>query len=133
VEKEVVITPYMRTMAQMSSQLTAVIALYPIETIINRLIVQGTRTIIDNTDTGCGVLPINTRYEGFTDCARTIIENESVFGLYKGLGAVIAELILSYALIKLAKVAAIRLYDSEWITRSDQETIKTYMTASSNR
>ena len=39
---------------------------------------QGTRTIIDNTDTGLGVIPISTRYEGFMDCFRSILAEEGV-------------------------------------------------------
>ena len=126
-EKEIVKMPYVATLAQLSSQIAAVVALYPLETIINRLIVQGTRTIIDNTDNGYGVLPINSRYEGFLDCARTIADTESVLGFYKGLGAVITEVTISYFILKLAKVVAIRIYDSEWITRSDEDKIRNLM------
>lgn len=37
---------------------------YPFETILHRLHLQGTRTIVDNLDTGYSVLPILTNYEG---------------------------------------------------------------------
>ena len=74
----------MNAIAQLSGNMAAVIALYPFETIINRLIIQGTRTIIDNTDIGIGVVPIITRYDGFFDCLRTIEDTEGFLGLYKG-------------------------------------------------
>ena len=37
---------------------------------------QGTRTIIDNTDLGYEVLPINTQYEGVRDCVNTIRQDK---------------------------------------------------------
>lgn len=100
--------------------MAAVIALYPFETIINRLIVQGTRTIIDNTDNGVGVFPIITRYDGFFDCLRTIEHTEGILGLYKGVGCVLLELVLSFGLLKLGKFAAYRIYDAVWISRDDK-------------
>lgn len=57
---------------------------YPFETIMHRLQLQGTRTIIDNLDSGYSVVPILTSYEGATDCYRTTIATEGVSGLYKG-------------------------------------------------
>ncbi len=104
--------------------------LYPIETIINRLIVQGTRTIIDNTDNGVGVVPINTRYEGFFDCMRTISEKEGMFGFYKGFGAIAFEIALNLAVLKFAKIIATRIYDAEWIRRVEDDNIRTLMSSS---
>lgn len=111
----------------MSSQIGATLALYPLETVLNRLIVQGTRTIIDNTDSGYGVVPLNTRYDGFIDCVQTISQTEGVIGFYKGAGALVIEVILQYLLLKLAKTIALRIYDSEWSTRSDMNHIKNLM------
>ena len=65
----------------------------PLETVLHRLHLQGTRTIIDNLDTGKEFVPIMTCYEGFTDCFYTIITEEGVSGLFKGFGA----LMLQYA------------------------------------
>lgn len=87
----------------------ALVALYPMETVINRLIVQGTRTIIDNTDSGIGVIPINTRYDGFFDCVQTISETEGTLGFYKGIGALAMEGILCFVLLKLAESVATRI------------------------
>lgn len=64
---------------------------YPIETVIHRLHLQGTRTIIDNLDTGRSVTPLLTGYNGATDCYHTIISTEGPLGLYKGFGALILQ------------------------------------------
>lgn len=61
------------------------ILFYPFETILHRLQLQGTRTIIDNLDSGYSVVPILTNYEGATDCYRSTIASEGVSGLYKGI------------------------------------------------
>lgn len=63
------------------------IIFYPFETILHRLQLQGTRTIIDNLDTGFSVVPILTSYEGAADCYRTTIATEGVSGLYKGMNS----------------------------------------------
>lgn len=120
IETEVVEAPYLNAIAQLSGNMAAVIALYPIETVINRLIVQGTRTIIDNTDNGVGVVPIITRYDGFFDCLRTIEHTEGFLGLYKGVGCVLIDLALSFGLLKLGKFAAYTIYDAVWISRDDK-------------
>jgi hypothetical protein len=130
----------LNAIAQLSGNVAAVIALYPIETVINRLIIQGTRTIITDTDNGVGVVPIITRYDGFFDCLRTIEHTEGFLGLYKGIknlavilsliltiflnskgvGCVLIDLALSFGLLKLGKFAAYRIYDAVWISRDDK-------------
>ena len=77
--------------------------LYPLETLLHRLLLQGTRTIIDNTDTGLGVLPIITRYEGLLDAVRVVVMEEGVGGLYKGFGALLLQYGVHVAILKLAK------------------------------
>lgn len=131
IEEEIVDTPYQEALAQFTSQIAAIVALYPMETILNRLIVQGTRTIIDNTDCGYGVVPINTRYDGFIDCAQMISETEGFFGFYKGIGNIFVEAALQFAILKIAKLIAYRIYDSEWIARSDKNNFKHLMSQSS--
>ncbi|CAF0768525.1 unnamed protein product [Brachionus calyciflorus] len=131
VEGEVVDEPYTKALCEVFSQLGAIIVLYPIETIINRLIVQGTRTIIDNTDYGYGVIPINTRYDGFFDCAQTIHETEGFFGFYKGIGALMVEALFAYAILNFGKTVALRIFDSEWTTRNDLSNMQNLMNNSS--
>lgn len=68
-----------------------------------RLHLQGTRTIIDNLDSGYEVIPILTSYEGARDCYVTIVQQEGVAGLYKGFGALILQFVAHVAVIKLTK------------------------------
>ncbi|XP_075238391.1 solute carrier family 25 member 46a isoform X4 [Lycorma delicatula] len=77
--------------------------MYPLETILHRLHLQGTRTIIDNLDTGSQVVPILTNYEGAGDCYDEILKEEGVTGLYKGFGALILQFTAHYLLIKVTK------------------------------
>ena len=65
-----------------------------------RLHIQGTRTIIDNLDTGTSVIPILTRYDGFFDCWSTITREEGRWGLYKGFGALVLQYALQLSIIK---------------------------------
>jgi len=132
IEEQIVEKPFQDELAQYAGQICSILALYPIETILNRLIVQGTRTIIDNTDTGFGVIPVNTRYDGFLDCAQMISETEGVFGFYKGVGNIFFECCLQYAIFKIVKLITYRIYDAEWVTRSDNNTMKNLMSSTSS-
>jgi len=64
---------------------------------------QGTRTIIDNTDTGLEVVPIMTRYDGAFDCYTTLVEEEGFWALYKGFGALLLQYALHMAILKLTR------------------------------
>lgn len=79
------------------------ILFYPFETILHRIQLQGTRTIIDNLDSGYSVVPILTSYEGATDCYKTTLTSEGVSGLYKGFGAMVLQFAAHYAVIRLTK------------------------------
>lgn len=79
------------------------IAFYPCETVVHRLHLQGTRTIVDNLDDGRSVLPILTNYSGATDCYNSCIAQEGTTGLYKGFGALILQYMAHIALIKLSR------------------------------
>ncbi|NXB17340.1 S2546 protein, partial [Rhagologus leucostigma] len=90
--------------ASFAASLCADVMLYPLETVLHRLHIQGTRTIIDNTDLGYEVLPINTQYEGMKDCINTIKREEGMQGFYKGFGAVIVQYTLHMAVLQLTKI-----------------------------
>ncbi|NXP22510.1 S2546 protein, partial [Scytalopus superciliaris] len=90
--------------ASFAASLCADVMLYPLETVLHRLHIQGTRTIIDNTDLGYEVLPINTQYEGMKDCINTIKREEGMQGFYKGFGAVIVQYTLHAAVLQLTKI-----------------------------
>uniref|UniRef100_A0A3Q3S823 Solute carrier family 25 member 46 n=1 Tax=Mastacembelus armatus TaxID=205130 RepID=A0A3Q3S823_9TELE len=91
--------------------LVADIVVFPLETALHRLGLQGTRTIIDATDgvvaTGNGgsplVLPVNTQYDGFSDCIHAIHRKEGRAGFYRGFGALLAQYTLHGALLAAAR------------------------------
>lgn len=77
------------------------ILFYPFETILHRLQLQGTRTIIDNLDSGYSVVPILTNYEGATDCYRSTIASEGVSGLYKGTYRALCTFLSNFCIIDI--------------------------------
>lgn len=97
--------------AAWAGSLVADIVLFPLETALHRLGLQGTRTIIDATDgvvaVGNGgsplVLPVNTQYDGFSDCLHAIRRKEGVAGFYRGFGALAAQYALHGALLAAAR------------------------------
>lgn len=96
---------YLNDLAAMFfGSMAANILLYPAETVLHRLYLQGTRTIIDNLDSGVSVLPVITKYEGVLDCFNTIVQEEGAAGLYKGFGALILEYALQALILKSAKI-----------------------------
>ena len=77
--------------------------LFPLETVLHRLHLQGTRSIIDNLDSaGMEVTPILSRYEGLSDCFTTILQEEGFSGLFKGFGAVILQYAVHFLIIKFS-------------------------------
>uniref|UniRef100_A0A452UK48 Mitochondrial outer membrane protein SLC25A46 n=1 Tax=Ursus maritimus TaxID=29073 RepID=A0A452UK48_URSMA len=90
--------------ANFAASLCSDVILYPLETVLHRLHIQGTRTIIDNTDLGYEVLPINTQYEGMRDCINTIKQEEGMLGFYKGFGAVVIQYTLHAAVLQITKI-----------------------------
>ncbi|XP_023816378.1 solute carrier family 25 member 46 [Oryzias latipes] len=98
--------------AAWAGSLVADVALFPLETALHRLSLQGTRTIIDATDgvvaTGAGasplVLPVNTQYDGLSDCLHTIRRKEGGAGYYRGFGALVAQYTLHGALLAAARM-----------------------------
>ncbi|XP_034939051.1 solute carrier family 25 member 46-like [Chelonus insularis] len=85
------------------SMCAADVVFYPLETVVHRLHLQGTRTIIDNLDNGRSVMPLLTGYSGAYDCYRTIISSEGTLGLYKGFGALILQFGIHFLVLKATK------------------------------
>jgi len=96
--------------AQVFSAIGVDCLLYPMETILHRLHLQGTRTIIDNLDNGYTVTPILTSYDGLIDCYRTTVAQEGFLGLYKGFGALMFQFMAYYGVIKLTKLICTHLH-----------------------
>lgn len=90
--------------ASLIGALVADVLLFPLETVLHRLYLQGTRTIVDNLDTGCSVTAIISQYQGPVDCFRCIVAEEGAAGLYKGFGALQLQYVLQGALLKLTQM-----------------------------
>lgn len=86
--------------------------LFPLETIMHRLYLQGTRTIIDNLDTGISVMPILTGYTGPLDCFITTVAQEGRLGLLKGFGALLLQTVLVGLLYKVTKISLVKIVDA---------------------
>lgn len=94
--------------------------LFPLELIMHRLYLQGTRTIIDNLDTGTSVMPILTGYEGPLDCLATTVAQEGRLGLFKGFGALLLQTSLIVVLYKVVKISLIKVIGAYASTSSNQ-------------
>ncbi|CAG9760398.1 unnamed protein product [Ceutorhynchus assimilis] len=89
--------------AALIATISADVVFYPCETIVHRLHLQGTRTIVDNLSDGRSVLAILTNYRGAVDCYEKCIGTEGTSGLYKGFGALILQYMAHIALIKISR------------------------------
>ncbi|XP_029985709.1 solute carrier family 25 member 46-like [Sphaeramia orbicularis] len=97
--------------AAWAGSLVADIVVFPLETALHRLGLQGTRTIIDATDGAVAaaaggsplVLPVNTQYDGFADCLHAIRRKEGGAGFYRGFGALATQYALHGALLAAAR------------------------------
>ena len=96
------LSQYQAQAAALTGHLVADTLLYPLETVLHRLHLQGTRSIIDNLDSGIEVTPILTRYEGVADCFSTILQEEGISGLFKGFGAVMLQYVVHFLVIKFS-------------------------------
>ena len=94
---------YEKLMLSITCKFLTNLALYPLETILHRLYIQGTRTLIDNFDNDFKVIPVISNYEGVHDCYESITVTEGCSGLYKGLGFLFLQFGLEYAAIRLLK------------------------------
>lgn len=93
--------------------------LFPLELVMHRLYLQGTRTIIDNLDTGTSVMPILTGYEGPLDCFATTVAQEGRLGLFKGFGALLLQTSLIVILYKVVKISLVKVVDAYASTSSN--------------
>jgi len=94
--------------------------LFPLELVMHRLYLQGTRTIIDNLDTGTSVMPILTSYEGPLDCFATTVSQEGRLGLFKGFGALLLQTSLIVILYKVVKISLVKVVDAYAANSSNQ-------------
>lgn len=94
---------YETMITTVTSKFVTTVALYPLETILNRLYLQGTRTIIDNYESDFKVLPSISNYEGVFDCYDAIDMTEGKSGFYKGVGFVILQFGIELIALQLLK------------------------------
>ncbi|RWS21126.1 solute carrier-like protein, partial [Leptotrombidium deliense] len=80
------------------------ILLFPLETIIFRLYLQGTRTLVDSVDQTNRVIPIISDYEGPIDCYKNIVAEEGSAGLFKGFGSLVLQYVFHFAILKVTNV-----------------------------
>lgn len=86
------------------SSLVTDVVMFPLETVFLRLHLQGTRTIIDDTDKGYGVVPLCTSYDGIKDCFYGIHRKEGIAGFYKGFGALCLQYFVRFLILRGAKL-----------------------------
>uniref|UniRef100_A0A914MIL9 Solute carrier family 25 member 46 n=2 Tax=Meloidogyne TaxID=189290 RepID=A0A914MIL9_MELIC len=82
--------------SSMTSVFVADIVCYPLETVLHRLYIQGTRTLVDNLDNGAEALVPAGRYSGIFDCFSSIITKEGVMTLFSGIGAIFLQYMLQH-------------------------------------
>jgi solute carrier family 25 protein 46 len=90
-------------MASLTGTVLTEILLYPLETVVYRLHLQGTRTMIDDTDNGFAVVSLCTNYDGFLDCFSRIKSEEGLAGFYKGFGALLLQYLVQYLVLRFTK------------------------------
>ncbi|KAI6234441.1 Solute carrier family 25 member 46 [Aphelenchoides fujianensis] len=73
---------------------------YPLETVVYRLYIQGTRTLIDNLDTGASAISVTAKYSGFFDCLKSIVNREGFSALYAGVGAIGLQYALQFLVLR---------------------------------
>ncbi|CAN8005303.1 unnamed protein product [Ixodes hexagonus] len=102
-------------LAAFAGNLVADVVLFPLETVVHRLYLQGTRTIIDNLDTGSSVTAVISQYRGPIDCFQSIVAEEGAAGLYKGFGALVLQYALHCALLKVTRALFQELFSGRQV------------------
>lgn len=100
---------YQELLATFSGMLVADIVLFPFETILHRLYLQGTRVLTDNMDHGREVLGVQFKYSGFLDCIWQIFCDDGLSGFYRGLGTLILQYTCQLVGLKLLQYAFVKL------------------------
>lgn len=89
--------------ATITSQLIADLVCYPLETILHRLYIQGTRTLIDNLDNGVSAISITAKYQSFVHCFQSIINKEGFSTLFTGIGAIVLQYSLQFCVLNIVR------------------------------
>jgi solute carrier family 25 protein 46 len=94
---------YETMMLAVAAKFLTTLALYPLETILNRLYIQGTRILIDNFDNDFKVIPSISNYDGVHDCYEAIQLTEGNSGFYKGVGFLVLQVGLEMTALQLLR------------------------------
>ena len=73
--------------------------LYPLETVVARLVCQGMPVLVDNIQTGMDISFVTTFYRGFTDCILVIWESEGLLGFFRGYSSLLLRYLLHGAVL----------------------------------
>eukprot|EP01135_Chromosphaera_perkinsii_P002864 Nk52_evm19s229 gene=Nk52_evmTU19s229 len=96
----VLVAFYPELFATFGGRVITHLLLYPLETVNARLVVQGSGLLIDNTETGEGLIDVSGfKYDGFWDCASKIVRSEGFEGLYKGMHSLGIEVLLQRGIL----------------------------------
>lgn len=87
---------YPGLLASFVSFLAADIVMFPFETVLHRLYIQGTRVLTDNMDHGRGVLGVQFKYNGLFDCFWQILRDEGSLAFFRGFGALMLQYSVMY-------------------------------------
>ncbi|XP_055351242.1 solute carrier family 25 member 46-A-like [Paramacrobiotus metropolitanus] len=88
------------------------VLLYPVETVLNRLCIQGTKVAVDNLDTGIDAIPTVFSYRSPLQCATNILRTSGMTGFYKGIGVLFLQATL-YAVLFGGANFLITYFDAE--------------------
>jgi len=75
--------------------------LYPLETVMARLVCQGMPVLVDNIQNGTDISFVTTFYRGFVDCVLVIWESEGVFGFFRGYSSLLLRYLIHGSLLLL--------------------------------
>lgn len=101
--------------------LTADVICFPIETVFHRLCLQGTRTLIDNVDSPGAISPVISDHDGFLECYKSLIVEETTSGLFKGFGALVLQYLVHFAFLKLSRAVIDQLLPSPKEQRQQEQ------------
>ena len=68
--------------------------LYPVETVMTRLVYQGMPVLVDDVQTGLNIRLVTSFYRGFVSCVTGIWEAEGVFGFFRGYSSLLVRYII---------------------------------------
>jgi len=97
--------------------------LLPLELVMNRMHLQGTRAIVDNIDNPLSVLPFQSNYSTLSQCVEYVLEEEGKTGLFKGLAALLLQYTVRTAVLQITKFTLRKLSTKREVTGGDGDSV----------